>query len=71
MLYTGKVVQIMAMSECPNKCDHCFIRYKGHISFEKFDEMMGKYSKEYEKVILNGTELMMDERYIELCEKYG
>lgn len=71
MLYNGKTVQIMAMSECPNHCAHCCIRYKGHIPFEQLDQMMDKYSKEYERVILNGTELMMDERYIALCDKYG
>lgn len=71
MRYNGKVVQIMAMSECPNKCTHCCIRYKGHIPFEQLDKMMEQYEKQYDKVILNGTELMMDERYIELCEKYG
>lgn len=69
--YTGKAVQIMAMSECPNKCEHCFIHYKGHIDFKDLDKMLSDYSKEYEEVILNGTELIMDERYIDLCVKYG
>lgn len=69
--YTGKAVQIMAMSECPNKCEHCFIHFKGHIGFDDLDKMLSDYTKEYEEVILNGTELIMDERYIDLCVKYG
>ena len=71
MKYEGKVVQIMAMSECPNNCEHCLIHYKGHINFKDLDKMMEDYTKEYEGVILNGTELLMDNRYIDLCSKYN
>ena len=71
MKYNGKSVEIMAMSECPNNCTHCFIRYKGHISFENLDRMMKDYTSIYDKVILNGTELLMNDKYIELCKKYG
>lgn len=71
MNYNGKTVQIMAMSECPNECKHCFVGYKGHIPFDELDKMLENYTKKYEKVILNGTELLMDERYLLLCQKYG
>lgn len=70
MEYTGKTVQIMAMSECPNHCEHCFIGYKGHIPFDELETIMEVYTQKYEKVILNGTELLIDEKYIALCEKY-
>lgn len=71
MKYTGKTVEIMAMSECPNNCEHCFVHYKGHIDFEKLDKLMKDYTPQYDEVILNGTELLMDNRYIELCSKYN
>lgn len=71
MEYNGKIVEIMAMSECPNKCEHCFIRYKGHIEFNELEKIMENYTKKYNKVILNGTELLMNKKYIELCSKYG
>ncbi len=70
MKYEGKYVQIMAMSECPNNCEHCFIHYKGHINFDELDTMMDNYSKDY-RVILNGTELLMNNKYLELCNKYN
>ena len=69
MKYEGKYVQIMAMSECPNNCEHCFIHYKGHINFDELDTMMESYSKDY-SIILNGTELLMNDKYLELCNKY-
>ena len=71
MEYKGKMVEIMAMSECPNKCNHCFIRYTGHIDFGMLDTMMNNYTKKYDTVILNGTELLMNDKYIELCKKYN
>ena len=71
MKYAGKTVQIMAMSECPNKCKHCFVEYTGHIPIDELDRMLNNYVKIYDKVIINGTELLMNEKYIELCQKYG
>ena len=29
LLRSGDTVEIMAMSECPNDCEYCFINYKG------------------------------------------
>ena len=57
MKYAGKTVQIMAMSECPNKCKHCFVEYTGHIPIDELDRMLNNYVKIYDKVIINGTEL--------------
>ena len=69
--YEGKTVQIMMMSECPNNCTHCCIHYKGHIEFNKIEEMIEQYQGEGKEVILNGTELLMNERYLQLCKKAG
>ena len=71
MKYNGNNVEIMAMSECPNHCEHCFINYSGHIEFDCLDKMMADYCKNYKQVILNGTELLINRKYIDLCSKYG
>ncbi|MGM9849907.1 MAG: hypothetical protein ACI31V_03305 [Bacilli bacterium] len=69
--FDGDTVEIMAMSECPNDCEHCFINYKGHINFETLEIILDRFNKIYKNVILNGTELLMNDKYIELCSKYG
>lgn len=67
--YDGRAVEIMAMAECPNNCEHCFIKYNGHINFNTLEQMIQQYHKEYDEVILNGTELLMNDKYLELCKK--
>ena len=64
--YDGRAVEIMAMAECPNNCEHCFIKYNGHINFNTLEQMIQQYHKEYDEVILNGTELLMNDKYLEL-----
>lgn len=66
--YKGKTIEIMSMAECPNKCEHCLINYKGHIEFDELEKMIIKYKGKFEEIILNGTELLMDDRYLELCK---
>lgn len=65
--YEGSSIEIMAMSECPNHCEHCFINYKGHINFSNLENMLKNYNQMYKNVILNGTELLINDRYLELC----
>lgn len=69
--YNGDTVEIMAMSECPNNCEHCFINYKGHIDFYELEQILNNYTKIHKEVILNGTELLMNDKYLELCSKYN
>lgn len=70
MRYQGEVVEIMSMSQCPNRCPHCFVTYEGEIPFKTLDHLMADLVPLHKEVILNGTELLMDDAYLDMCGKY-
>ena len=62
--YTGKMVKIMCCSKCNNKCSHCYINYKGDIDPDELLSIVKKLKKKYQ-IKLNGTEPLLNERYLE------
>ena len=57
----GDVVEIMAMSECPNNCEHCFINYKVHIDFYELEQILNAYQQSTTKTRENE---LVDELYL-------
>lgn len=62
--YKGKQVTIMACSDCNARCKHCYISYSGNLTGKQLVEICNNLKNKY-KIILNGTELLIHNDYIE------
>lgn len=69
--FSGEMIEVLAMSECPNHCEHCCVNYKGHIDFDTLSSLFEICKERNMKMLISGTELLMDEKYLEFCNKIG
>ena len=68
--FDGTRVKIMVTSACNTACKHCCLGFSGTMAPDVLEEMISSLSPRYE-LRLDGSELLLDDRYVRLMKRIG